>query len=70
MGTKKSTRGGARPGAGRPPILEDAVRVVIYLDGPVADGLMEYADEEELGLSQYARKVLTRHLHSRQRRDS
>ena len=70
MGSRqKKQRGGARPGAGRKPILEDAVRFLIYLDGPIETQLRAFARRDGVSASVYVRGVLTRHVRSRKRRE-
>ena len=59
---KARTRGGARPGAGRPPTLKDGTRILVYVDGAVARALRGLARRNGKALSQYARDILTQHV--------
>ncbi len=67
-GKSKGTRGGARPGAGRKPILDRPVRVTLFVEGDVADALQRLADDQDVVFSAYLRGVLARHVTSKQRR--
>ena len=62
MTTRKKKRGGARPGAGRPPILSEPVRVTVWLEESTVAVLDELAESRELPLTTYIRDVLERHV--------
>ncbi len=63
-----SKHGGRRAGAGRKPGIKKPTRLSFYVDGPVRDALEELAEGDGVGFSEYLRRVLTRHVKSRQRR--
>ncbi len=48
MSARKKKRGGARPGAGRPPILSEPVRVTVWLEESTVAVLDELAESREL----------------------
>ena len=60
MSARKKKRGGARPGAGRPPILSEPVRVTVWLEESTVAVLDELAESRELPLTTYIRDVLER----------
>ncbi len=65
---KKKSRGGARPGAGRPPMLTDRARILVYVDGSVARVLAQRARSKGTSVSEYVREVLTQHVKRARRR--
>ncbi len=65
---KKNGRGGYREGAGRKPTLRDPVRLTISIDGEDFDALVGLAEADGLVFSDYVRRVLKRHIASKQRR--
>jgi hypothetical protein len=66
---KKGKRGGARPGAGRKPILKDAKSIKLSLDGDVYDRLAEIATEREVSIGALAREAVEAFLPKRRRRN-
>ena len=65
--SKKKGRGGARPGAGRKPVLEDPVSVTLDLERPHADGLRSLAAEEGVSLASLVRAAVETYLKRRRR---
>ena len=55
-------RGGRRPGAGRPQILDDPQRVTIVLEATTVDELALLAEAEDQTFTGYVRRVLQRHV--------
>ncbi len=64
---KKNGRGGARVGAGRPPLLKGARPITILLDGRDLDRLAKLADARRVSLAAYVRSVLAQHLRGRRK---
>ncbi len=64
---KKKGRGGARPGAGRKPVLEDPVSVTLDLERPHAKALRSLADEEGASLASLVRAAVAAYLKRRRR---
>ena len=62
----KGQHGGRRAGAGRPPIIKDAVMLSLRIDLVLLEDLQELAGEE--GVSGYVRGLLRRHVRSKRRR--
>ena len=58
----KGRRGGARPGAGRKPIIDDAVPVNVMLARRDRDRLRAIAGRRGVCLSEHVRDVLVRSL--------
>lgn len=55
------TRGGARPGAGRPRVYPDKTRsITLSLEARVADALNEYAQAHDLSRSAAASRLIGR----------
>ena len=52
----------------RKPVLQDATRFLVYLDGPVEKQLRAFAQQDRVSAPEYVRAVLTRHVRSKQRR--
>ena len=59
---KSGGRGGARPGAGRKPFIDDAVPLNVMLARRDRDRLRAIAGRRGVTLSEHARDVLTRSL--------
>ena len=64
---KKDKRGGARPGAGRKPILRDPVHVSLLLEADTVEALEELAQGKGMLFSGYVRTVLGKHVAATQR---
>jgi hypothetical protein len=62
---KKTGRGGARPGSGRPSLLEDRVRFMVHLERADLEALQKQADEAEVSVGQVIRDILSRSLRRR-----
>ena len=54
--------GGARPGAGRPVLVEDPERLSIWVPSKDMAELKQLAGRKEQGLSEYVRRVLHKHI--------
>ena len=65
---KKATHGGHRRGAGRPPILDEAVKLSLTLERATLDGLAMFAASQNLPVGVYVRGVLAQHVARRQQR--
>ncbi len=65
---KKDKRGGARPGAGRKPILREPVHVSLILEADTVEALEELAEGKDVLFSGYVRGVLSSHVVSKRRR--
>ncbi len=65
---KRNGRGGYREGAGRKPTLRDPITLTVRIDGKDFDALGGLADAEDVVLSDYVRRLLKRHIASKQRR--
>ena len=65
---KKPGPGGARPGAGRKPILSDAVRVTFDLERDEADALRELAARKGTSVSSVVRDAVRAFLKRMKRR--
>ena len=64
---QKDGRGGARPGSGRPALLEDRVRFMVHMERSDLEALQQLADEDEVSVGQVIRDILSRSLRRRQR---
>ena len=69
MGARKTrtTRGGARRGAGRPPLFKDRVRLVVYLERKDHEELQDLAETREEAVGTLVRDILERYLKRRRR---
>jgi len=65
---KRSGPGGARPGAGRKPILRDRVRVTFDLEREDVDALREVAGKDRASVSSVIRDAVRAFLNRRKRR--
>ena len=70
MAQRKGTWGGKRPGAGRPPTLEDSVMLNVRMTRSDVEQLRRTGKEKGLDLSTHVRAILKRSLERsrRQRR--
>jgi hypothetical protein len=64
---KKTGRGGARPGAGRKPVLGDPVSFTLDLERGHADALRALAAEEGVSLASLVRTAVATYLKRRRR---
>ena len=64
----RNGRGGYRKGAGRKPTLHDPITLTVRIDGDDFDALEGLAEAEDVVLSDYVRRLLKRHIASKQRR--
>jgi hypothetical protein len=55
---RKGTWGGARPGAGRKPVLKDPVRITLDLEQDQLDALEAMATEAEVSVSAMVRRIV------------
>jgi hypothetical protein len=62
MGKKKSQRGGRRKGAGRKPTVLDPVKISFLVEREDADALDQFARRKGVPLSEYARRLVHRHV--------
>ena len=64
LARKKMKRqwGGARPGAGRPVVVEDPQGLSLWAQGKDMAELKQLAGRKEQGLSEYVRRVLHQHI--------
>ena len=69
MAAKKSSkrRGGARPGAGRPSVLQDRARIMVHLERDDLESIRELADESGKSVGEMIRDILSRSLRRRGR---
>ena len=69
MGARKSKRqhGGKRPGAGRPPLLEDPVRFILSLERRDVEALEEIAVERGQSIASLVRRAVAAFLKRRRR---
>ena len=65
---RKGTWGGARPGSGRKPTLEDAVLLNLKMARADVERLRAVAQAKSMDLSSYVRGVLLRSLAAHERR--
>ena len=65
---KKGAVGGARPGAGRKPILQNRVGLTVQFDGDVYERLAELADEHEQSIGALVREAVAAYLVRRRKR--
>ncbi len=62
---QKGKRGGKRPGAGRPPILNDPVRFIMTFERTEIDALEEIARERDQSIASLVRSAVTAFLRRR-----
>ncbi len=62
MAKRKGTWGGTRAGAGRKPVLEDAILLNVRMPRADVERLRTVARQKGLDLSTHVRRVLTRSL--------
>ncbi len=69
MAVQKSTgkRGGRRPGAGRPPTLEDPVRFIMAVERAEMEALEAIARERGQSIASLVRSAITAYLRRRRR---
>ena len=69
MTVRKTTgkRGGKRPGAGRPPTLNDPVRFLVTFERAEIDALEEIARERDQSIASLVRSAVTALLRRRKR---
>jgi hypothetical protein len=65
---KKATRGGARPGAGRKPILQNRVGLTVQFDGDVYERLAELSEKREKSIGSLVREAVAAYLTRRGKR--
>ena len=65
---KKSGRGGARPGAGRPPLFKDRYDLTVRFERRELDRLVELATERGKSVAEVVREAVTSYLARRRRR--
>jgi hypothetical protein len=63
----KGKRGGKRPGAGRPPTLNDPVRFLVTIERTEIDALEEIAQERDQSIASLVRSAVTAYLRRRRR---
>ena len=63
----KGKRGGARPGAGRPPVVHDPVRFTLDLERPDFEALEEIADQRGRSIASLVREAVGAFLKRRKR---
>jgi hypothetical protein len=63
----KGKRGGKRPGAGRPPTLNDPVRFIMTIERTEIDALEEIARERDQSIASLVRSAVTAYLRRRRR---
>ena len=69
MGAKKgSGRGGFRPGAGRPRIVQEPERIAVDLEKSELDALREIASRRETSVADLIRRAVSQFLKRAQRR--
>jgi hypothetical protein len=61
----KGKRGGKRPGAGRPPTLNDPVRFIMSIERTEIDALEEIARERDQSIASLVRSAVTAYLRRR-----
>ena len=64
---KKASWGGRRPGAGRQPVLEDAVHVSFDLEARDFRVLRAFAEEKGISVAEVLRTAVRGHLKRRRR---
>jgi len=64
---RKGSRGGARPGAGRKPVLRDRVGLTVQFDGSVYERLADLAEEREESIGSLVREAVAAYLTRRRR---
>ncbi len=63
MPGKKSTgRGGFRPGAGRPRVVQEPERIAVDLEQPQLDALRELASERGTSVADLIRRAVSQYL--------
>jgi hypothetical protein len=65
---RKGGPGGARPGAGRPPLFEDRSDLSVRFERRELDKLVELADERGVSVAELVREAVTAYLARRRRR--
>ncbi len=65
---KKSTHGGARPGAGRNTLLRNRVGLTVQFDGDTYERLTELAEKRGKSIGAVVREAVARHLSRRKDR--
>jgi hypothetical protein len=60
--SRKTSRGGKRRGAGRPPTLEDPVRYILSLERTEIDALEEIAENESRSIASVVREAVAKYL--------
>ena len=65
---KKSTHGGARPGAGRTALLRDRVGLTVQFDGEVYKRLAKLAEKREKSIGSLVREAVRIYLKRRRGR--
>ena len=65
--TRKRSHGGKRPGAGRPKLLEDKVRVGVDLERRDVEALDEIAEERGVSVASLVRAAVAAYLTRRRR---
>ena len=68
MVAKKGKHGGARPGSGRKPILNEPKAIKVSLDGSTYDRLAEAAEERETSIGGLVRDAIESYLPRLRRR--
>jgi hypothetical protein len=63
----KGKRGGKRPGAGRPPTLNDPVRFLVTFERTEIDALEAIAKERGQSIASLVRSAVTAYLRRRRR---
>jgi hypothetical protein len=63
----KGKRGGKRPGAGRPPTLNDPVRFLMTFERAEIDALEAIAKERDQSIASLVRSAVTAYLRRRRR---
>ena len=64
---KKASHGGRRPGAGRPRVLEDKVRIAVDIERADVEALEEIADDQERSVASLVRQAVSAFLRRRRR---
>ena len=64
---KKGKRGGARPGAGRPPVVHDPVRFTLDFERPDFEALDRIAEEKGQSMASLVRAAVATFVKRRRR---
>ncbi len=59
---RKSSWGGARPGAGRPRIVEEPERIAVDFEKPDLEALRELAERRETSVADLIRRAVAQYL--------